>query len=182
MAEYSREQVRRAVGRGAGHLAEQLFRGTPAGYEAGLAGFLQRYSVEQFSRVKLYPGAVKLLEQLQQDGVHCAVLTNKPEQSARQLIEHLGLARFFEAVLGQTPDRPLKPHPAGIELLSRQWDCSPEALVLIGDSRVDIETARNAGVRVFFHTSGMGEAEGWAPDGEFSSYSELSAARFWKKV
>ena len=75
-----------------------------------------------------------------------AVLTNKPVNPARGICEGLGMAGYFVQIYGGNSFPTKKPDPLGLRTLMEQTGAKPEETVMIGDSRVDVETARNAGV------------------------------------
>jgi len=76
-----------------------------------------------------------------------AVLTNKPVRFSIRLIEGLDLETHFFRVYGGNSFEEKKPHPLGIRLLMEESGASPAETMMVGDSAVDILTARNAGVR-----------------------------------
>ena len=87
-----------------------------------------------------------------------AVVTNKPDLPARNLVE----SRFpgvFDVVIGEVPGRPRKPAPEMPLLALEQLEISKENAVYIGDSEVDIQTARNAGLKVVSVTWGFRDEE-----------------------
>jgi phosphoglycolate phosphatase len=75
-----------------------------------------------------------------------AVLTNKPVRPARGICEGLGLADYFLHIYGGDSFATKKPDPLGMRTLMEETGALPEETVMIGDSRVDVQTARNAGV------------------------------------
>jgi phosphoglycolate phosphatase len=85
-----------------------------------------------------------------------AVLTNKPLAPARALVEALDLAPFLETVVGGDGPWPRKPHPASLTDLMRRFDAPAEGTVLVGDSRIDLETAHAAGVPLLLARWGFG--------------------------
>ena len=74
-----------------------------------------------------------------------AVLTNKPVRPARGICEGLGLADYFLHIYGGDSFPLKKPDPLGLRSLMDETGATPEETVMIGDSKVDVETARNAG-------------------------------------
>ena len=74
-----------------------------------------------------------------------AVLTNKPVRAARGICEGLGMADYFMEIYGGNSFAVKKPNPLGLHTLMEATGVTPEETVMIGDSRVDVETARNAG-------------------------------------
>jgi phosphoglycolate phosphatase len=76
-----------------------------------------------------------------------AVLTNKPVRFSRSIVEGLGLARHFFQIYGGNSFEQKKPDPIGIETLLRESGLARERTIMVGDSGVDILTARTAGVQ-----------------------------------
>lgn len=99
-----------------------------------------------------------------------AVLTNKPEQPSRRLLEAFDLAGAFAQIIGGDSDFPRKPDPAGlIHLMSMAGAAGAADTLLVGDSPIDLETGRRAGVRVCIARYGFGASESmtgaaWAID------------------
>ena len=91
-----------------------------------------------------YPGIEEMLEELAA-AYRMAVLSNKGEKLSVFILEELDLAFHFKAVLGGDSLPTRKPNPAGLRALADRFDVPVESLMLVGDSRVDAETARNAG-------------------------------------
>lgn len=98
-----------------------------------------------------------------------AVLTNKPEQPSRRLLEAFDLAGAFAQVIGGDSDFPRKPDPAGLIHLMSLAGAGPAGTLLVGDSPIDLETGRRAGVpvciaRYGFGASGSMTGAAWAID------------------
>jgi phosphoglycolate phosphatase len=85
-----------------------------------------------------------------------AVLTNKPVRPARGICEGLGLADYFLHIYGGNSFATKKPDPEGILSLMHETGARPDETVMIGDSKVDIQTARNAGAWALGCTFGYG--------------------------
>jgi phosphoglycolate phosphatase len=75
-----------------------------------------------------------------------AILTNKPVRPAQGICQGLGMADYFLHIYGGDSFPAKKPDPLGLRTLMRQTGAKPEETVMIGDSKVDVQTARNAGV------------------------------------
>jgi phosphoglycolate phosphatase len=140
--------VRSLVGQGAANLVGASLRraGLPHGLDAALPLFLERYSGCLLETTRLYPGVAEDLAALQ--GFERAVLSNKPGAMCRAILEGLGVASQFARIwgFGDFPGR--KPEPGPLLALMRELGASPTETVLVGDSAVDVLTARAAGVRV----------------------------------
>ncbi len=109
--------------------------------------FLNYYREHMLDHTTLYPGMRQCLERLCREGVQLAVLTNKPVRFSSAILEGLGVRDFFFRVYGGNSFEQKKPHPAGVVKLLEESGASPDRTLLVGDSAVDVRTARNAGVR-----------------------------------
>lgn len=108
--------------------------------------FTEYYNEHFLDKTKLYPGVKDALKKLSDNGVKLAVATNKPHVFAVRIIERLLPEFEFIKILGGCSERPKKPDPKIIyDILS---DIPDESTVyMIGDSNVDILTAKNAGIK-----------------------------------
>lgn len=89
-------------------------------------------------------------------GAALAVLTNKPDAPAVRILEHLGIADRFIAIVGGDGPLPRKPDPQALLALCAQAGVAPDETLMVGDSWVDVHTARNAGTHACFVTYGFG--------------------------
>jgi phosphoglycolate phosphatase len=89
-----------------------------------------------------------------------AVLTNKPEQFARRILDAFGLALHFRWIVGGDQAFARKPDPESLNHLMRQAAVSSERTLFVGDSMIDVETARRAGVRICVALYGFGAVRG----------------------
>lgn len=136
------------VGNGAPVLIRRAMgpEASEAEIEQALAWFLAYYREHMLDNTVLYPGVREGLDALSHAGVKMAVLTNKPVRFSRDLVKGLGVADHFLQVYGGNSFDQKKPHPIGIETLRAENETAAERTMMIGDSAVDIRTARNAGV------------------------------------
>ncbi|MBR1764560.1 MAG: HAD family hydrolase [Ruminococcus sp.] len=108
------------------------------------AMFAENYERCCFDKTEPYGGISKLLFELRGRGVKCAVASNKPDGFSCRIVEHY-FGDTFDFVVGKREGTPTKPDPAIINYIMTALDASPEETVIIGDSDVDIITARNSG-------------------------------------
>lgn len=142
------EMVSSYVGHGAPTLIRRVFPGASEEELAdALRYFLQYYREHMLDATTLYPGVREGLDRLHDAGVPLAVLTNKPVRFSVSLVEGLGLEMHFFRVYGGNSFEEKKPHPRGIQALMSESGASPERTMMVGDSAVDVRTARNAGVK-----------------------------------
>jgi phosphoglycolate phosphatase len=125
--------------------------------------FLDYYRAHKLDFTYAYVGVIEALQALRnlhdQPGSPAramAVLTNKPVRPARGICEGLGMASFFLHIYGGDSFPKKKPDPLGLLTLMKETGARPEETVMIGDSRVDVETAHNAGVWSLGCTFGFG--------------------------
>ncbi len=116
----------------------------------GLEFFLAYYRAHKLDHTTVYEGIREALTALQQSGNgaarRMAVLSNKPVGPSRAIIDALGLGPFFTQVYGGNSFATKKPDPEGVRRLLEENGAQPEEAAIIGDSHVDIETGRNAGL------------------------------------
>jgi len=117
------------------------------------------YLQRMYDQPRVYPGAAAALEQLVAAGLPLAVLSNKPHQATVALVRHYFPVVPWRAVAGQRPDWPRKPDPAAALDLCRQLSVSPSDCWFVGDTSVDLQTARNAGMQPLGVTWGFRAAE-----------------------
>lgn len=106
-----------------------------------------------------YDGIIELLESLQARGYPLAVLSNKPHPFTEAMVAQMFPTIRFSSVLGQRPGIPHKPDPAGALEIATALQKLPKNCSVIGDSTMDIETARNAGMRAVAVTWGFHDRE-----------------------
>ena len=147
----SREEVHGFVGEGARVLLERAV--APHGHllEPALAAWRPHYEAHCLDQTRPYPGIEALLAGA---GRVLAVHTNKPGGMARKILAGLGLLSRFAAVTGGD-EAPRKPDPAGVLEIMAKVGASPGETIFVGDSRVDVETARAAGVSLVAVTWGL---------------------------
>ena len=164
--------VRRALGEGA----------SDAKVTSGLDYFLSYYRAHMLDNTVAYPGVRESLAELARHSTEgaayaMAVLTNKPVVFSRAILDGLGLGQYFRFVYGGNSFERKKPDPMGVEVLLRDLQAAPHEAMMIGDSDVDIRTARNAGIFACGVSYGFG-LEGLRahpPDLMVDSLAELPA-------
>jgi phosphoglycolate phosphatase len=144
------------IGRGAPLLVAQAL-GPGASEEEcqrGLEFFLTYYESHKMDNTRLYPGVAEALYRLSH--VPMAVLTNKPVRVSVRILEALGLGRKFRAVYGGNSFETKKPDPLGANTILRELEAAPGEAMLVGDSEIDVQTARNAGTVAAIVNYGFG--------------------------
>ena len=149
------EEVTRYVGNGARVLMERALGPTATAQrlEGALRDFLQHYTEHCTERTELYPGAREALRGLA--GKDLVVLSNKPSLHSRKILSALGVDGLFARIEGGDSFPQKKPDPAGLLAVARDLGHPLERTLVVGDSEVDIQTARAAGARAAFVTYGF---------------------------
>jgi phosphoglycolate phosphatase len=152
------------VGDGAPILIQRALGGEPvdeALIRKGLEFFLSYYRAHKLDHTTVYPGIPQALAAIRSSGNGAprsmAVLSNKPVVPSRAIVEALGLGQFFSQVYGGNSFATKKPDPEGALKLLEESGVRPAQAVIVGDSHVDIETGRNAGLWT------VGVSYGFAP-------------------
>jgi len=149
-------EVRILIGRGVQVLIERALarlggRAARADAARVLAGFHAQYArLEERGELtaRLYPGVASGLSALHAAGLKIAVVTNKGGDAARGLLAARQLAPWIEAVVGGDGGLARKPHPAPLLAACAQLGVEPAHALMVGDSLVDVEAARAAGLAV----------------------------------
>jgi phosphoglycolate phosphatase len=137
------------VGDGAGKLIERALVASDADLallSTALEAFLDYYREHKLDHTRVYPGVMESLASLTRLlPVPMAVLTNKPVRPSQQICEALALAPYFFSIYGGNSFATKKPDPEGLRQLMDEAGATPEQTLMVGDSSVDILTARSAG-------------------------------------
>lgn len=156
-AEQPAEVVVSYVGHGAPQLIAKVLG--PAANESqrheALAVFLAHYQLQKLNLTRPYAGVVEGLRALAEHPM--AVLTNKPTALSVDILEGLQLAQFFCGIYGGDSFEKKKPDPSGALAIVTELGVKPREAAMVGDSDVDIETARNAGMLAVGVTYGFGQ-------------------------
>jgi len=171
------EVVASHIGHGAPRLVADVLgaASTEAQRKCGLEIFLAHYQQHSLDATRAYPGVAEGLQAL--EGRPMAVLTNKPAKMSVEILEALGLLKYFRAVYGGDSFEKKKPDPAGARIILKELDARPDEAAMVGDSDVDMQTARNAGTLAIGVNYGFGRhnAAAYPADLYVNSLEELSA-------
>jgi phosphoglycolate phosphatase len=155
-APLSEDAIGRMVGEGAGVLVRRALTAAGLGdVPRALPRFLAIYDGRLLNHTRPYDGIEGVLRLARQRS-RVVVLTNKPLAPSLRILDALGMRALVDDVVGG--DNPLgrKPEPAAMHALMRDAGASPTTTLMVGDSAVDHETARRAGVRACLVTFGFG--------------------------
>jgi phosphoglycolate phosphatase len=144
-AELREETISGYIGQGAPQLVGRALGegATQEEHKRALQFFLSYYEEHKMDTTRAYPGVAETLEELA--GLPMAILTNKPARISVRILDELGLKRHFRAIYGGNSFETKKPDPLGATTILREFGVAAHESLLIGDSEVDVQTARNAG-------------------------------------
>lgn len=120
-----------------------------------LSRFLELYDERLLAHTRLYEGTSGMLEAVAARAA-LAVLTNKPQRHSERILEGLGIRRWFEWVIGGDTRHGRKPDPAGLAHLIAAAGATAADTVMVGDSAIDLRTARAAGTGICLVRYGFG--------------------------
>ena len=160
-APLTEDAVGHMVGAGAAQLVARALQAAQlnVALDDALARFLENYDRRLTNHTRPYHGIPELLAELESEGVKMSLLTNKPLDASARILEAFGLSRFFRLRVGGDGPWPRKPAPEGLRFLMSEESADPSQTMLVGDSSVDLSTARNAGVRICLARYGFGFAD-----------------------
>jgi phosphoglycolate phosphatase len=148
------------VGEGIEALVRKLFSGSGVTEEelpSLVEAFRRDYHEHCADKTRLYQGVEQTLKELQGAGYKMAVVTNKPERISMRILELLGVAGHFGCVIGGNSCPTKKPDPGPLLEACRRLGVPLQDACMIGDSRVDIEAGRNAGIPALGILGGIGD-------------------------
>jgi phosphoglycolate phosphatase len=143
----SYEQVKRVVGLGLDHTFRELLGEERV--SRGLLLFRKKYEEVFRENTRLLPDAREVLETLHDRGIRLAVATNKLGRFSREIFEHFEMEKLFTVIVGDGDVPQNKPDPEMLRLAMEKMGVEKERTIFVGDSVIDIQTGKNAGVRVF---------------------------------
>ena len=151
-------EVTGMVGEGAAVLVRRALSaaGLDPLHPRALDRFLELYAGCLTVHTRVYDGIVQALSALADGGLALAVLTNKPQAHTEAILDRLGLGRFFVHVVGGDTAAGRKPDPAGLLQIVKRAGTAPARSILVGDSPIDVATARRAGTRACLARYGFG--------------------------
>ncbi len=132
-----RELIRRALPESERNKEEMI--------EAVLNSNMKYYSSHYLIHTKPYEGIIEVMQALNRQNIYCTIFSNKPDLMVQRISTEL-FGGLCAAAYGQRENVPKKPDPSTIFQLMQQFNCRREQVMYVGDSGVDMQTAKNAGV------------------------------------
>lgn len=160
MPERSLEEIRRFVGNGIRNL---MRRAVPHGednpeFEQAFAEFQNYYKLHCNDKTKPYPGVPQMLEELKEKGYHLAIVSNKADFAVKELQE-IYFREAIEAAIGEREGVARKPAKDTVMQALCELGVTAESAIYVGDSDVDVMTAKNAGIPCISVTWGFRDRE-----------------------
>jgi phosphoglycolate phosphatase len=150
------DQIGGMVGEGAGLLVRRAMRAAGRGERAhALERFLEIYDQRLLNHTRLYDGLDDVIRRARAQA-RLTVLTNKPIAPTERILAALGVRDAFQDVVGGDGPHPRKPDPAALHAMMTSAGADVRDTLLVGDSAIDLETARRAGVRCCLVSYGFG--------------------------
>ena len=152
----SREAIRKNIGSGVINLMTRSLEGSGCDDVKMAVSFFQKhYNNHLLDQTKLYPNGRKIVEHFSEK--KNAILSNKPILFIKKILTELNFLSPFDSVLGGDSLSERKPNPIGLQLLMKNLNCPVKEVLMIGDSAIDIETGKHAGVMTCGVTYGLGD-------------------------
>ncbi len=156
--ELTDDEIKDCVGTGLHALIRQVFRTDDEKLaDRGAKLYREHYKKHMLDHTYLYPGARDFLDHFKERKQ--AVITNKPNPFSSQILAALGVADYFIAILAGDNGLPFKPDPAAVHHLMEQTGAGEEEVLFVGDSPIDIQAARNAGVEIVTLSHGFAKEQ-----------------------
>jgi phosphoglycolate phosphatase len=156
------DEIAAMVGEGARVLVERVMdrAGIAGRFEEAFSRFLDVYHRRLLEHTRLYDGIGAAVRAAAAQGASLALLTNKPGAHTKRILDGLGVAALFTWAIGGDEAYPRKPDPASLQALMNRAGVTADRTLLVGDSMIDVETARRAGVRICVALYGFGGIRG----------------------
>ncbi|MDD5697360.1 MAG: HAD-IA family hydrolase [Victivallaceae bacterium] len=164
------------IGNGARKLIERSLRGEKIDIDDALPRMKQFYLEHLTDATELYPGVAEGLRTLTASGWKLAVITNKPDESAKLLLNRLDAARYFDEIMGGGGGYPLKPEPEALLHFAAKWRADVTRSWMVGDHYTDMEAGTRAGMKRCWASYGFGDPRGLTYDLEAKSFAGFVAA------
>ena len=155
-APLSEDAIGRMVGEGAAVLVRRVLDAASLGDRPGaVPRFLEIYDAHLLNHTRLYEGMADVVSRARRHA-RVTVLTNKPTRPSERILEGLGVRDLFDEVIGGDSPHPRKPDPAALQAMMQRAGVTSERTLMVGDSAIDLETARRAGTPCCVVSFGFG--------------------------
>jgi 2-phosphoglycolate phosphatase len=169
------ETVSTYIGNGARKLAERAVAGNDICVDDAFNLMRNFYTEHMFEQTSLYPGVLEGLKMIKEKKYYTSIVTNKPDDSCKAILDHLNLSEYFDVILGASDRYMLKPEPEMLFAVMNETNSIPESSWMVGDNYTDMESGERAGVKTCFVTYGFGKLKQCNFDLSVNSLPELAA-------
>lgn len=169
----SLDTVSSYIGSGVRDLVERSLQGADVPFEKALRTHNRYYNSHLAVHTTTYPGVRKGICKLAKAGHKLALLSNKPGNASRAIMQHFRLDVFFSPIIGGGDMQKLKPEPDGVFACLEATGMEATQTWMIGDHHTDLKVAKNAGMKGAFVRYGFGDKLDYEADANFSLFSEL---------
>jgi phosphoglycolate phosphatase len=150
------DAIGRMVGEGAALLVRRALEAAGVGERPdALDRYLAIYEARLLNHTRLYDGIADVIRRAREQAT-LTVLTNKPAGPSERILATLGIRELFDEVVGGDSTYPRKPNPDALRAMMRSAGATTKETLLVGDSEIDVATARNAGVKSCLVSYGFG--------------------------
>ena len=171
----SLETVCGYIGNGARKLLERSLAGTDIDIDDALPRMKKFYYAHLTDETELYPGVEEGLKKLYESGRKLAVITNKPDEAAKTILKELGVAKYFDEIIGGGGGHPLKPEPDALLYFANKWNADVKESWMVGDHYTDLESGARAGMKCCLASYGFGNSKGLHYDFDAKSFADFAA-------
>ncbi|MDD2478950.1 MAG: HAD-IIIA family hydrolase [Victivallaceae bacterium] len=161
------------VGNGVRKLMERSLAKTGINIDDALPHMKKFYEEHFIDETVLYPGVVDGLRKLNASGLKLAVITNKPSQAAKLLLNKLEVDKYFDEIMGDGCGYPLKPAPDALLYFVDKWQADPKKSWMVGDHYTDLEAGNLAGLACCWASYGFGDTRDLKYNLKVESFSEF---------
>lgn len=172
----SAERVVSFVGNGIINLVRRSVADAEVDFDEALRRMKRYYADHLVDTTCLYPEVSAGLKELKEAGITLAILSNKPTDASRKILERLNVSQYLSEIIGGDSSYPLKPEPDALLALQAKYGFDAASCWMFGDHYTDLEAARRAGFRRALARYGFGDPREEKFDFEVDSFGEFVMA------
>jgi phosphoglycolate phosphatase len=170
------EKVVSFVGNGMRKLVERALEGEAADIDDAIASMSSIYRENLLEKTTLYPGVFEGVNRLKELGWSLGLISNKPTEFCRIILDHFRIELPFSAIIGGGPEFPLKPDPASLNFIVGKTGSDAASSWIMGDNYTDLEAGTRAGMKRCYAAFGFGDPGDKAYDLKVGSFAEFVEA------
>ena len=172
LTELDTEGVKFCIGNGVDTLIDRAIPKSAMAHDEAKNIFKEFYSRHAFDKTCLYPNVANGLKKLQDSGVLCCVVSNKPDTATKQILEHFGVSEYFVEIAGGSSRFPLKPAPDALLYLKEKYNA--DKCFMCGDHYTDLECGRRANFTTILAKYGFGDPRCETPDASANNFDAVT--------